>query len=56
MSSDTVPDMSVLRLVPKRRQSLVTAAKHGYFALLVGLLVIIAGLLALTLAVTLLGW
>ena len=49
----TVP--RVIRLVPKPRRSVARTVGEGYFALLTGLLVIIAGCLVLTIAVSLLG-
>lgn len=45
----------VLRLVPRPRRTVAAAVGQSYFALLTGLLVIIAGTLVLTLAVSLLG-
>ena len=47
--------MRVVRLVPKRRQSLTVRVGWTYAHLLIGLLVIIAGALVLTIAVSLLG-
>jgi hypothetical protein len=45
----------LLRLVPKPRKSLFKTAAEGYAALLIGLLVILAGCLVLTIALSLLG-
>ena len=51
----TQPVGRVLRLVPRPRRSMAATVGRSYFALLTGLLVIIAGCLVLTLLVSFLG-